>query len=403
MNQNGGKRIYNISRGWQVSKYIVIGSSNVIFTHSYCMGLNDRELLSGYIDTGKQSIKYPEYLKNIDTVRLYNRFTIGEVSKKRKLIKYIKLLLKRLKLDQNRFVTNLVNNSNFESFNRRNIIDIKNLINKHSETNFIYIWSTTVKKEKKIIDSLYPNAKSVLIVNTYPVRSNNQLNDFSSEYLKDAKYFNSFDKLFVPTVLMRDFLCEKCGISEAKITVKPDYLHPKMYSNDNRSENSIPSINKKIIFLGTTNFSERTIDDISPLIKNLSDSGIEVYLQGDPEKSSALIKYFLPFDYQGIIDGSLSNFIKDFDGVLVAYNNLNNARSNISYPTRYALGLLSNRPIYMKKGVFKAIENDEMVATYESTADLIEKIASQKKSLKYHRLCIHNNFNELIDALVGDF
>ena len=115
-----------------------------------------------------------------------------------------------------------------------------------------------------------------------------------------------------------------------------------------------------------------------------------------------MIKYFLPFDYDEIIAGELSHFIKSFDGVLVAYNNLNNARSNISYPTRYALGLLSNRPIYMKEGVFKAIENNDIITTYISTADLVGKIKTQETSSEYDIEHLKDRFNMLIDAVVGD-
>ncbi|WP_338367068.1 hypothetical protein [uncultured Pseudoalteromonas sp.] len=385
-----------------MSRYIVIGSSNVIFTHSYCLGLNDRSLLSGYIDTGKHSIKYPSYLKEINTLRLYNNFEVGKVSFKRRLIKSAKLLLKILRLDQSRLVTNLINNHSIEKVDRKKRSEIESFLEEENINNFLYLWSTTVKDEKTIIDDIYPNNKSVLIVNTYPVRSNNRLDENCDEYSRDAQYFNSFDRLLVPTILMKDLLCDKCFVDKTRITVMPDYLHPKMYPTSISAENLNKRENKKIVFLGTTNFSERTIDDISSLVRELSNSNIEVHLQGDPAKSSKMIKYFLPFDYDEIIAGKLSHYIKDFDGVLVAYNNLNNARSNISYPTRYALGLLSNRPIYMKEGVFKAIENNDIITTYTSTDDLVEKIKSQEVSNKYDRDHIKDKFNMLIDAVVGD-
>ena len=385
-----------------MSKYIVVGSSNVIFTHSYCLGLHDRYLLSGYIDTGKHSIKYPGYLSKIDTLRLYNNFEVGKVSFKRRVIKFAKLLLKILRLDQSRLVTNLINNHSIEKVDRKKISEIESFLSKKKTNHFVYLWSTTVKEEKKIIDDIQPNNKSVLIVNTYPIRSNNQLDEDCDEYLTDAQYFNSFDRLLVPTKLMKDLLCDKCCVDKARITVMPDYLHPKMYSNSISTARLDKRENKKIVFLGTTNFSERTIDDISSLIRELSHSNIEVHLQGDPAKSSDMIKYFLPFDYDEIIAGELSHFIKSFDGVLVAYNNLNNARSNISYPTRYALGLLSNKPIYMKEGVFKAIENNDIITTYISTADLVGKIKTQETSSEYDIEHLKGRFNMLIDAVVGD-
>ncbi|USD29090.1 hypothetical protein J8Z24_03060 [Pseudoalteromonas sp. SCSIO 43201] len=384
-----------------MSRYIVVGSSNVIFTHSYGIGLKEKGKLAGYIDIGQYNVEYPEYLKNTPIVKVYNDNVNESTGVKNKLIKCVKVFLKKTKLDRNAFVIKVMDRVVIHKINEKKIEEINRFFDSGENRKILFLWSTTVKKEKKVIDVLVSNNHSTLVVNTYPVRSNNKLHDFDSSYKKDSDFFNSFNRLLVPTELMKNFLVEKCNV-KTSIVVVPDYLHPAMYCNNATLYKSKKSNVKKIVFLGNTNFSERTIDDVSLLITSLSKNNVKVYLQGNPEESTENLKYFTPFTYQEIMEGKLAQFMSDFDGVLVAYNNMNNARTNLSYPTRFALGLLACKPIYLEKGVFKGIEKHPSVITYTSVQHLVESIEATNKVVFSDIEKTKSDYEKLIELLVDD-
>lgn len=389
-----------------MSSFIVVGSSNVIFTHSYCLGLKERGLLSGYVDIGRENLEHPEYLTDVPTIRLYNKDEQNSISLKNRFVKLLKILLKKTGLDRKKHIIKLLDIIVINKITTKKADELNELFMQESDVKVLYLWSTTVKKEKEEIDRLIGPLNSTLIVNTYPVRSNSRIDQFDSSYLNDSPFFNSFERLFVPTVLMRDFLRTNCNVN-SDIFVSPDHLHPIMYKAVTEHIETIPhksnaTEKQKLIFLGNTNFSERTIDDVSSLIQKIADNNIEVYLQGEPANSTKFIKYFKPFTYQEIIEGKLASFMSKFDSALVAYNKMNNARTNISYPTRFALSLLSCKTIYMEKDVFKGIQDNECVVLYDSWEHLIAMLSSKIDVLSAKHGRYSAEYHDLIDKLVED-
>ncbi|EOD8920597.1 hypothetical protein ACJ5W3_004193, partial [Enterobacter hormaechei] len=102
---------------------------------------------------------------------------------------------------------------------------------------------------------------------------------------------------------------------------------------------------------------ESSINNISSDVLQLANSGVEVYIQNSRDSNIAHpnVKTFEPFSFEEIIEGKLSNFCAGFDGVLVAYGPMSKLREDLTYPTRYALALLQNLPIFIQAGRFSSL------------------------------------------------
>ncbi|UMM02854.1 hypothetical protein MKR81_15070 [Vibrio campbellii] len=247
----------------------------------------------------------------------------------------------------------------------------------------------------------------VLVVNTYPVNSNINWNDFNENLTKDAEYFKGFDRVFVPSSLMSNYFHNKLNLPVNKIYIQQDKLHKSLFLEKSEpilSENEKPP---RVIFLGNSNFSLRTIDDVRNILRKIANQGVEVYIQDGGDKVECEnIKYYTPFTYQEMLAGKLSQYIQGFDAVLVIYNNLENLRANISYPTRFAMATLGiDVPIIIKKGQFKAIDEiyskTNRLLHYESEKELIN-ICKNKSKLSLLRSEIRLKKNSQLDLMTKD-
>ncbi|WP_068711525.1 hypothetical protein [Vibrio tritonius] len=379
-------------------KVIVVGSSNVIFTYSYIMSLSEVSDIVGYIDVGVQNIELPIRLKNIPKMKYSsNRTSLGIKSN-------IKKLLKRIGIDRNKYILSLVNKI---EFSKKNITspELKEFIFSRKPDHILYIWSTTVKKIKSDISSIIEeddmDCKQSLLINTYPVRSNIQYDEYNPDAKVDAEYFNSFDKLILTSDLMKEYFTSSLGINESSLVLHQDKLHSSFFKYNKKSNIGICNEISKVIFLGNTNFKERTIDDVSGIIKKLAEGNVEVWIQSSGDKiKHHNVKYFNPYTYQEMLDGKLSTFVSQFNAVIMLYNDLDNLRSNISYPTRFAMGTLGLIPILIKSNQFKAIEelykNNNTVVLFDNYQELLN-ICKNKEFLLEKTKLIRENLSEVME------
>ena len=240
----------------------------------------------------------------------------------------------------------------------------------------VFFWGTIWKNF--IFDNSYAQfGKKVLIVNTYPVHFTDD-----SEYKgDDAKYFNFFDMLIVPTNLMRDYLIDELGIEKDKIYVVPEFILQgpvRGVSQKRWSQNR-----KKVIFLGNmknVRQSDRIQDDLLLLRKN----GFEVYVQCETGEQK-FFKTYPPFSIQQIVEGSLSEYLMNFGFVYYGYNTQGSTRERQSITTRFSLAEYCDLPIILDKGKYSGlIEEFEGICQFIDTADLGHQfqklnLSSQKK------------------------
>lgn len=237
-------------------------------------------------------------------------------------------------------------------------------------------WGTTLRKEvkalSKIRKTLTKKPKLILSVNTYPVRYElpKTLSTFGRFLLKkDLPYFETFDSILCPSEKMKNLL-EGLGVSK-KIHITPDYLDSSFHG-----KNQSPKKSNSIVFLGNVNFQRRNIDDVSSIILEIASQGVNVYVQSPCNISHPNIFTFEPFSYDDISKGKLGEFISSFSASLILYNDFDNLRTSLGYPTRFALATLGNSPFILPEGVFNSLEsiladlNHPGVFTFSSLSEI---------------------------------
>lgn len=384
-------------------KYNLVGSSNVVFTHSYGVGLYNHDCLEAYVDVGKKNIKYPSYLDDIPVVQIFNNS-----ENRLNFNKIVKILLKKLRIDRKKYIGFLLNRRD-EIASNRTRKKIKELKDLSQSNNFMFVWSTSIKKEFMAIKEEYGSdiGTTVLSVNTYPIRGEMLIDDMpNKELIRDRDFFNSFDKIIVTSEIMKSFFLKNELSSESKIIISPDYLPSSAYK---KNKNNKKKEKIKAVYLGNVNFNERTIDDITILLTHLSSIGVEVWLQKGTNvsfsKINGQIKYFEPFTYEQMLDGTLGEFVSGFHFSIVAYNGIVNARTNMGFPTRYALAMTGGIPIFVQEGVFLALEEQfsDWNIYYKDIDDisfLLDKLDSQCMAIKNVNMeCKHSN---LIGKIICD-
>ncbi|WP_324022709.1 hypothetical protein [Aeromonas caviae] len=381
-----------------------VGSSNTIFTHSYLIFLKKIFNNVYFIDISKEQSQQVDFINSSDILRLYHQSNSSRVR-----LSYLKRLFKYFKLDRfSQFIFFLDLLDNFKKLNKSQSSSIEKFLSEKDIDVFVYFWGTTVKAEKKAIESTslyrmeggnkFKNKKpqSILIVNTYPVRSNVGFYDSFTLSFIDKRFFKSFNSVSFPSEEMKSFF-DRNKIPYNKYQIIPDFLsssfssmHSLEYNIDfnNLGGASIEALVARdvscLVFLGNTNFKSRTIDDVYEQIFEIAEHGICVWLQESDDLSQIMkdkshdnINTFKPFSYSQIVEGHLTKFLSHFDGVLMIYNDINNARTASGFPTRFALSLFANIPVFVNSDAFVFLKNKFNGVVYEfNTPDDIECVIS---------------------------
>ncbi|CAH3813871.1 hypothetical protein AI2799V1_2889 [Enterobacter cloacae] len=370
----------------------VVGSLSSIFTHSYISSLISSGFNVVIINTSKK-INYDKY-KSCEVLNLNkvenSRMSIGSKSKLKD--NYLFCYVYEIYLF---FRSLLTSNSRVETF-----LEGKN------PNQFIFFWGTSIRKEFYSIKKLYHKKNMrpqfILDVATYPIR------DYASKKTPkfllwfDMLYFNSFDKVLSHSKIMDRFLSNQLSVKE-KIINRFICSFPESAYYTGKDSRKIESP-RKIIFLGTLD-GESSINNISSDVLQLANSGVEVYIQNsrDSNIEHPNVKTFEPFSFEEIIEGKLSKFCAGFDGVLVAYGPMSKLREDLTYPTRYALALLQNLPIFIQAGRFSSLmeitaKNMKNRIVYYSDIQEIVKFTLEIQDLSADTNdCMENKLKTLLD------
>lgn len=347
------------------NSFIIFGSLNVVFTHSYAYALREMGYNVTVIDIGETRIDYSALREagicvyEWSFTSIHSNFLTGIKSA-------IKKLLKSIKLDRSKLFNFLAGIYANGRASKDVPEHLKQILRNNLDSYFLFLWSTTAAAHKRKVDEFSQShgetRQSFLIVNTYPVRDHYSYDDAPEMSQADKEYFKSFKKILVPTREM-SYLFSKIGYTFPNVEVHPDILHPK-YVAKNFTTSRISKIKAfedgpSLTFLGNTNFSERSIDDVSSTLRFFSEHDFQVHFQKHQSansiifpKASAIL--FEPFSYAQMANGLLSEYISRNDFVFVGYNKMDNARSYVSFPTRLALAVLGNRKILLEKNQFVA-------------------------------------------------
>ncbi|EGR1457292.1 hypothetical protein D8K06_25225, partial [Vibrio parahaemolyticus] len=268
--------------------------------------------------------------------------------------KLIKRLIKRLRLDRTNVYLNLIEKKEIESeLSKDEKYKIQNELTRFEPNVILFFWGTTLRKELAHINTLNLCSKKILLVNTYPIRTRFESWSDNPFLVQDKDYFSSFDKIIFPSEYLYNVFYDS-GFLNGMSFINPDFILSDHVCKFREEKENIEneSANKKIIFLGNTNFSERSIDDVSEIIIELASKGVNVFVQKSDytnEKLSAIdnIFTFPPFSFEEILSGKLLDYINDFDGVLFSYNDVCSIRYNGSITTRLLLAEGAQVPVYI--------------------------------------------------------
>lgn len=354
----------------------VVGSLSGIFTHCYIVGLINTGHKVCIINTSKR-INYDKYL-DCSVLNLYpkkneqiNDKTKSNLKKNFLFCYFYELLLF------------------FRSIFSHNA-DIEFFLKEKDINTFVFFGGTSIRREFYCIKNIFKNIKDkpefILDVATYPIRDYATENTPGSLLFFDTKFFNEFDIVLSHSSYMDSFLQTKLSVDSYRINrFVCSFPNSAYFKGVIESSETTP---KKIIFLGTLDKSS-SINDITNDIIKLADTGIDVYVQENKDyvNKNPRIKTFKPFSFEQIINGEFSNFCSTFDGALVVYGPMSPLREKLTYPTRYALALLQNIPIFIPKKRFKSLEEiaggnkNNQIIYYSSIDEIATTILSFPGSL----------------------
>lgn len=375
-------------------KIFVLGSSNTIFVHSYIELFQASGYDVYFIDSSPKCIE-------INGIYTSKRFDTSVTRKKSSIKGIIKKIISNLDLESVSIFTKIIEKSKIKK-SIYNDSKLEHFIKDNQPDVLFCFWSTSIRNEysqiKNIIERNGIKTKYILDVPTYPIRGKFQIDDINPLANIDKKYFNSFDKIIFPSNLAKEYFKKNNLISKECDNVVSTCNFPKdAYINKNTDD-----VINGLVFLGHVDFSSRIQDNISDALEGLISLGLDIYIQESDlnkkyidhvnGKGKGKIFEFKPFSISEMLSGKLSQYISRFSGVLCIYNETKNTRTELTYPTRFALALLSVKPIYLIKGIYTSLEEkynaEQGVFFYENNHELTNLI-EENKNKTFNRSHIH--------------
>lgn len=328
---------------------------NVVFLHSYAIEFARAGYEVTILDVGHTNVDSTFLRSHLVRVIKWHTFSNDEaLTTSQKIKNKTRRMLRIIGMENSPILIRAYQNF-FERSRSYLPPHVKSLLEQISPQLVFYFWSTTVRDKKMMLDCFFQHStyghkpKSILGVNTYPVRENFSYDDPPKMSKEDRNYFSGFDLVLLANSYMQD-LFMRMGYDLDNTYIHDDRLSPQYFSKKRTLLTVEGKDIRRICFLGNTNFDGRTIDDIRWQLNELAASGFDVSIQAT-ENSSGLdsrIKHFKPYSYAQMLSGEFSEFLSGFDAIFMGYNRLENARSCVSMPTRFALGMTGFLPILIE-------------------------------------------------------
>ncbi|MCK5306111.1 MAG: hypothetical protein KAJ66_03175 [Candidatus Omnitrophica bacterium] len=228
-------------------------------------------------------------------------------------------------------------------------------------------WSITCFKEIKAIQGCGVKVPIILNIETYPFFI---INTVGQTYKEDQIFKNIIEKLdgrIHCTEVMYSYFNRQFNLKDHGKDLKAiSYFRQNYHCGIERTPLSRKDKEPHIVFIGTTGFSERTIDDVSRQIYQIADKGIHVHI-GKPDinmKKHPYLHIFPLFNKMDIVNGNFAAFMTQFDACAVLYNiNKKYSRFNNSVPMRFLFAICAEIPIVLPRGYFGSCE--EIINKYK--------------------------------------
>lgn len=234
---------------------------------------------------------------------------------------------------------------------------------KDYDIDFIYaLWGTNALIEIKLIQNINNNVPIFYNYLTYPTREMNYKNTIVNYFLN--KIILKIDGHILASHYMKEFMYKIHNINLNKAVI-----HPSFYSNNYKYKNkfikisSLPTSSPNIIYIGTTKFEGRLIDDVRLSIANIAHQQINIYVPESKCKfpDSDYLHFYKKIDSIALARGELAAFMSKFDASIILYNfsikAIPKERFKNSIPSRFFFSLISGLPILIEKDYLLSCED----------------------------------------------
>ncbi len=349
-------------------------------------------------------LHFQKRLKNFpnftNIINLYEPRFIWIVKLRLKITKLIKFLLTLTKLDTSRKVISFREKVSLESISRVSNSTKKTItrIIKEKEIDVIYCsWSTTGFPEIKVIQEANLGIPIILSIQTYPFWQTAVVGGSFKENKEHKEIFENLDGRIHCSQVMFDYMNDHFNLTKhGKDLIMMGYCKKR-----NFYKKRLPLLSEKegeshIVFIGNTQFSQRTLDDVGRQLYCIAKKRIHIHFSytHDRIKRNPYIHMFSPFSHRQLLNGELATHMTQFDACIVLYNiDKPYARFNNSLPERFLFALNGAVPIALPKGYFAACE--EMINkyqigfTYENLDDLKIKLSDREKMAEYRNNAVY--------------
>lgn len=254
-------------------------------------------------------------------------------------------------------------------------------------------WGSHVWREVEIVRQEKPKIPIIHYIDVYPQRIGD--NKRIKSWLEDrffGKMMNNIDGRIHSCEKMYNFLKDKFNFkNKGKDLILMNGISQRCLYKKRLPLLSEIDSEPHIISIGRTIFDKSPIDDIRKEIYEITKAGIHFHF-AETEDRININKYihmFPHFDLTGLIDGSLSTFMTQFDACIVLLNlSLACERYRFGIPSRFRFAFITGIPIILPKGFFDCCEEiilkEKNGFTYKDAHDLKSKLKN-KELMKFHR------------------
>lgn len=149
-----------------------------------------------------------------------------------------------------------------------------------------------------------------------------------------------------------------------------------------------------LVFIGRTDFKDRSHDNVLRLVKEIAKKKIHVHMSIpniDPPESQ-FIHYFENFSKEQLASGEFANFLTRFDGCILLYNiNERYYRYHNSHSARFLFALPAGIPVVIPDGLFDAsqkfAERHGIGFAYKGIDELYEKLTDKSYMESIRKRC----------------
>ena len=358
---------------------------------------------------------YPEF---DDIVHLYEPRSGSRLKIKMMIGRFLKVIIKIAKLDTISTVKVMRQKMDMANFDRVSAAAKDRILKtlKEKKINVIYsAWGTVTFPEIKAIQKAGLGIPIIHSIQSYPLREVGSVDEEREEPKEVREIFETLDGRIHCSQIMYDYMNKHFNLrGHGKDLVLMGYYGEDYFYKERLTLLSGKDNEPHLIFIGGTEFSQRTFNDVRQQISKIAEEGIHIHFADTRDKIIADKRYVHTFGQKNPANGEFATFMTQFDACVVLYNlDKRYTRYQNSLPERFLFALNAAIPVIVPKGYFTSCEeiisNYQIGFAYDNFGDLKSKLSDKINMERYRKnaikiapeLTFEKNFNKL-DNLIKE-